>query len=156
MHLHIERTEKHQQYFSSHAVLSAVLRPVTFEDFLCMKIACLLVGVSTASLCTITLPHVTRHPRHWSALLGLRCTLLPMHLNCHECLQASTPAIIYLAGVCLHNEHLQLVRMLKVLVVCSGVAMASYGDITVTLVGVMLQLCGVIADALRICFLQKV
>lgn len=71
-------------------------------------------------------------------------------------LQAGTPASIYVIGILLGTEKLQLTQAVKVLVVCMGVGIASHGDLTLTLAGFLLQAGSIVMDALRCCFLQKV
>lgn len=56
-------------------------------------------------------------------------------------LQASGPATIYFMGIAMGNEKLGWSQTLKVAVVCTGVAIASYGDISLSLVGFVLQVC---------------
>jgi drug/metabolite transporter (DMT)-like permease len=71
-------------------------------------------------------------------------------------LQAGGPATIYLISIALGTELPKPLQAAKVLVVCTGVGIASYGDITLNLVGLVLQLGSIITDALRCCFLQRV
>jgi hypothetical protein len=54
------------------------------------------------------------------------------------------------------NEKLGLLQTLKVAVVCTGVGIASYGDISLTVLGFVLQVASIMADATRCCALQKV
>jgi drug/metabolite transporter (DMT)-like permease len=54
------------------------------------------------------------------------------------------------------NEKLGWVQSLKVAVVCTGVGIASYGDISLNLLGLVLQVASIMADATRCCALQKV
>lgn len=70
--------------------------------------------------------------------------------------QASGPATIYFMGVIMGNEKLGLLQTLKVAVVCTGVGIASYGDISLTVLGFVLQVASIMADATRCCALQKV
>jgi drug/metabolite transporter (DMT)-like permease len=71
-------------------------------------------------------------------------------------LQAGGPATIYLVGIALGTETPKLLQAVKVLVVCTGVGIASYGDITLNSVGMVLQLASIVTDAVRCCFLQRV
>jgi hypothetical protein len=71
-------------------------------------------------------------------------------------MQAGGPASIYIVAILLGTDHLQLVKSLKVLVVCTGVAVAAYGDFTLYTLGLALQVGSILADALRFCFLQQV
>lgn len=59
-------------------------------------------------------------------------------------------------GVIMGNEKLGLLQTLKVAVVCTGVGIASYGDISLTVLGFVLQVASIMADATRCCGLQKV
>jgi drug/metabolite transporter (DMT)-like permease len=59
-------------------------------------------------------------------------------------------------GIALGTESLMLLQAVKVLVVCTGVCIASYGDITLNFVGLVLQLGSILTDAIRCCFLQRV
>lgn len=59
-------------------------------------------------------------------------------------------------GILLGTEKLQLMQAIKVAVVCTGVGIASHGDLTLTLAGFALQVGSIIMDALRCCILQKV
>jgi drug/metabolite transporter (DMT)-like permease len=77
-------------------------------------------------------------------------------LHCGAFLQAGGPATIYLLGIAMGTESAQLMQALRVLVVCTGVGIASYGDITLNLTGMVLQLGSIVTDALRCCFLQRV
>jgi hypothetical protein len=43
-----------------------------------------------------------------------------------------------------------------VLIVCVGVGVAGYGDVTFNLIGCCLQLCSAAMDAVRCCTLQRV
>lgn len=70
--------------------------------------------------------------------------------------QASGPATIYFMGVIMGNEKLGLLQTLKVAVVCTGVGIASYGDISLTVLEFVLQVASIMADATRCCALQKV
>lgn len=79
-----------------------------------------------------------------------------MHAYIPAFLQAGGPATIYLLGIALGTESAQLLQALRVLVVCTGVGIASYGDITLNFVGLSLQLGSIVTDALRCCFLQRV
>jgi drug/metabolite transporter (DMT)-like permease len=71
-------------------------------------------------------------------------------------LQAGGPATIYLIGIALGTESPNLLQAVKVLVVCTGVGVASYGDITLNFVGMVLLLGSIVTDALRCCLLQRV
>lgn len=73
-----------------------------------------------------------------------------------QMLKASGPATIYFMGVIMGNEKLGLLQTLKVGVVCTGVGIASYGDISLTVLGFVLQVASIMADATRCCALQKV
>lgn len=54
------------------------------------------------------------------------------------------------------NEKLGLMQSIKVAVVCTGVGIASYGDLTLSAVGFVLQVISIMMDATRCCTLQKV
>lgn len=70
--------------------------------------------------------------------------------------QASGPATIYFMGILMGNERLGFWQTLKVAVVCTGVGIASYGDVTLSVLGFALQVASIMMDALRCCGLQKV
>lgn len=59
-------------------------------------------------------------------------------------------------GMMFGTERLQLTQAIKVLLVCTGVTIASHSDTNLTIAGVALQGGSILMDALRCCFLQKV
>lgn len=59
-------------------------------------------------------------------------------------------------GIIMGNEKLGWLQTVKVAVVCTGVGIASYGDITLSALGFILQVASIMADATRCCALQKV
>jgi hypothetical protein len=71
-------------------------------------------------------------------------------------LQAGGPATTYLTGIALGTDLPQLLQAVKVLVVCIGVGLASYGDITLNFMGIVLQIGSIVTDAIRCCCLQRV
>lgn len=54
------------------------------------------------------------------------------------------------------TETLQLLQSTKVLLVCAGVAIASFGDVQLSMLGVVAQILSTAMDTLRCCFLQQV
>jgi drug/metabolite transporter (DMT)-like permease len=59
-------------------------------------------------------------------------------------------------GIVMGNEKLGLSQTMKVAVVCTGVGIASWGDVTLSALGFVLQVASIMADATRCCALQKV
>lgn len=70
--------------------------------------------------------------------------------------QAGAPVIIYILGISLGTEQLQAMQWMKIMVVCTGVLIASHADVSLTFTGFTLQAGSIVMDALRSCFLQKV
>eukprot|EP00879_Flechtneria_rotunda_P022283 GHRR01023511.1.p1 GENE.GHRR01023511.1~~GHRR01023511.1.p1 ORF type:complete len:258 (+),score=53.40 GHRR01023511.1:278-1051(+) len=71
-------------------------------------------------------------------------------------MQAAGPATMYLIGIAMGSEKLHVLQATQIVLVCTGVAIASYGDLTLVFVGLLLQIASILMDATRCCFLQKV
>uniref|UniRef100_A0A383WD92 Sugar phosphate transporter domain-containing protein n=1 Tax=Tetradesmus obliquus TaxID=3088 RepID=A0A383WD92_TETOB len=91
-----------------------------------------------------------------SALVLGNASFIFLSVPTVQMLKAGGPATIYVLGIALGTESAQLLQALRVLVVCFGVGIASYGDVTLNLAGLVLQLGSIVTDALRCCFLQRV
>lgn len=70
--------------------------------------------------------------------------------------QAFNPVTVYVVSILTATEQPTWVQTLKVLIVCAGVGIAGYGDVTFSLVGVCLQLASSVMDSIRCVTLQKV
>jgi hypothetical protein len=76
-----------------------------------------------------------------------------LHLHC---LQAFNPVTVYVVSILTATEQPTLVSTLKVLIVCAGVAIAGYGDVSFSVIGVCLQLASSVMDSIRCVSLQRV
>lgn len=71
-------------------------------------------------------------------------------------LQAFNPVTVYVVSIIMATESPTWVQTLKVLIVCAGVGIAGYGDVTFSAIGVALQLASSVMDSIRCCTLQRV
>lgn len=63
---------------------------------------------------------------------------------------------VYVVSILTATEQPTLVSTLKVLIVCAGVAIAGYGDVSFSVIGVCLQLASSVMDSIRCVSLQRV
>jgi drug/metabolite transporter (DMT)-like permease len=70
--------------------------------------------------------------------------------------QAFNPVTVYVVSILTAMEQPTIVSTLKVLIVCAGVGIAGYGDVTFSVIGVCLQLASSVMDSIRCVTLQKV
>jgi drug/metabolite transporter (DMT)-like permease len=73
-----------------------------------------------------------------------------------SCPQAFNPVTVYVVSILTVTEQPTLASTLKVLIVCVGVAIAGYGDISFSVIGVCLQLGSSVMDSIRCVTLQRV
>ncbi|GBF87379.1 phosphate phosphoenolpyruvate translocator [Raphidocelis subcapitata] len=73
-----------------------------------------------------------------------------------QMLKASGAVTTFCVGMLLGTERYSHFNLLKVLVVGAGVFIASYGDVKANLLGVLLQVGSIVADAVRCTLLQLV
>lgn len=71
-----------------------------------------------------------------------------------QMLKALTPAGVYFTGIAFGLEKFGFGNLAVMLSICGGIALASYGELRFSLLGVTMQLAAIVADALRIVFIQ--
>eukprot|EP00466_Bigelowiella_natans_P012628 jgi/Bigna1/34532/e_gw1.6.216.1 len=72
-----------------------------------------------------------------------------------QMLKASTPVMIVVFLRLFQIEFPTSEILVSVLIISTGVVMSSYGEINFSIIGVLIMLCGQVAEALRLVFTQK-
>eukprot|EP00878_Enallax_costatus_P016268 GHUV01017065.1.p1 GENE.GHUV01017065.1~~GHUV01017065.1.p1 ORF type:complete len:344 (+),score=80.49 GHUV01017065.1:861-1892(+) len=90
------------------------------------------------------------------ALVCGNAALHLMSVPAVQMLKVANPAATYAISIVMGTEKLQLLQSTKVLLVCTGVAIASFGDVELSLWGIVAQVGSTAMDTLRCCFLQQV
>eukprot|EP00775_Hariotina_reticulata_P003891 gene3891-4145_t len=91
-----------------------------------------------------------------AVLVTGNAALLYLTVPTVQMLKASQPTVIYLIGMVMGTENYSFLQSVKVLVVCLGVTISSYGDISLVFVGLIIQIFSILMDASRCCYLQRV
>jgi len=64
------------------------------------------------------------------------------------------PLLVYLIGTGFGTERLERSALLNMVVVVGGVLVASYGEVSFVLIGVLLQAVSLVAEAMRLVMVQ--
>ncbi|KAJ3023481.1 hypothetical protein HKX48_002908 [Thoreauomyces humboldtii] len=72
-----------------------------------------------------------------------------------QMLKATTPVAVLLCGWTLGTDKPNWGILAKVMVIVSGVVLASYGEFNFVIVGVAFQACGIVSEAVRLVLIQK-
>ena len=71
-----------------------------------------------------------------------------------QIIKACTPTVVYLTGVCFGVEIFMRNTIVLMLIICYGIAIASYGDLAFNSLGIIVQLVAVFAEGVRIVLIQ--
>lgn len=96
-----------------------------------------------------------------AALFGLVLVLansafLYLSVPSIQMLKACGAAMTFVVGLCFRTEAYTNKSMLKVVIVATGVVIASYGEVKANLLGVAMQMGSIVCDAIRCTLLQLV
>ena len=108
------------------------------------------------------LPHLRRFVRHIIPIGALFAVVLWLGNTCYlylavsfiQMLKAMMPVAVFLVGVMVGTEKYSHRAALNMVVVAAGVALATYGEMSFVLVGVILQVIAIFCESFRIVLVQ--
>lgn len=68
---------------------------------------------------------------------------------------AGTPVAVFLVGLCFGTEHFSWQLLLDILLITAGVGISAFGEVNLVMLGLVLLLISMCADAVRLTFVQQ-